>query len=265
MEAPTRYRLLARFYDQLTPYAPGMNRHARRRILGRILRQVRSACDLGCGSGETALDLARLRPGLGGHAPRVQVYAVDISPTLCRLARKKACRRRLPLRVICADMRRFRLPERVDLVTCEFAALNHLPRKVDLASVFRAVARALRPGGRFLFDLNTPRSLKEQMQMTEWVEKPEFKLLLRGRYNPRRRTATLTFDWFVPASGKAARRLWRHQRETVDHIAWSDAEIRRALRGAGFRRLRFWDGLDVRPRMPGAKRGCDAYYLAERR
>ncbi len=250
-KSPQPYTLLAQFYDEMAPYAPGMNRHARRRILRKVLGQVRSACDLACGSGETALDFAR-------HS--LKVYAVDFSPTLCHITREKARRARLPVRVLCTDMRRFRLPEPVDLVTCEFAGLNHLPHKADLIPVFRAVARALRPGGWFLFDLNTPKSLREQSQVTEWVEKPEFKLLLRGRYDPRRRTATLTFDWFIPVG-----RFWRHQREMVGHIAWRDEEIRRALRRADFRRLRFWDGLDVRPRMPGAKRGYDTYYLAQRR
>lgn len=254
---PTPYGLLARFYDVLADYAPAMNRHAREHILVKTLSQVRSACDLACGSGETALDLARL--GL-------KVYAVDLSPTLCRITRRKARRAPLPVRVLCADMRRFRLPRRVDLITCEFAALNNLPRKADLFPVFRSVARALRPGGWFLFDLNTAKSLREQSNMSEWMEKREFKLLLRGRYDRKRRTGILTFEWFVPArpAGGPAGKLWRHQRETVDHIAWSDAEIRRSLRRAGFGRLRFWDGLDVRPRMPGAKRGYDSYYLTQK-
>lgn len=244
------YGLLARFYDSVADYAPAMNRHARERILGQRLGQLRSACDLACGSGETALDFARR--GL-------RVYAVDLSPTFVRIVRGKARRRGLRVHAFCTDMRRFRLPQRVDLLTCEFAALNNLPRPADLLPVFRAVARALRPGGWFLFDLNTPKSLREQSNMTEWMEKPEFKLLMRGRYDRKRRRGILTFEWFVP-EGK----LWRHERETVDHIAWSDAEIRRALRRAGFHRIRFFDGLDVRPRMPGAKRGYDAYYLARK-
>ena len=249
-ESPAPYTLLARFYDVLTVPVPRMNRYARGRILGRILRQAHSACDLGCGSGETALDLARR--GL-------KVYAVDFSPANCRIVREKARRARLPIRVVCTDMRRFRLPEPVDLITCEFAALNHLPRRQDLLSAFRAVARALKPGGWFAFDLNTPKSLCEQTHMTEWMEQPEFKLLMRGRYDKRRRIGTVSFDWFVPVG-----KLWRHEREAIPHIAWSDAEIRRALRQAGFGQIRFWDGMDVRPRMPGAKRGWDAYYLARK-
>ncbi len=46
------------------------------------------------------------------------------------------------------------MPEPGDLVSCEFDALNHVPRKADLALVAKAVARALRPGGHFCFDVN---------------------------------------------------------------------------------------------------------------
>ena len=251
------YTLLARFYDRLTPYAPGMNRHARRRILGRRLERFASACDLGCGTGETALEFARR--GL-------RVFAVDNSPTLCRIAREKARRKGLAVRVLCADVRRFRLPEPVDLVTCEFATLNHLPRHTDLPRALRAVARALRPGGCFLFDVNNCRSFAEQIPKGEWVETRDFKLVIHGGYDPRRRRARLDFEWFLPAkAGLRNGKRWRHQRERVEHICWSEGEIRRALRRAGFHRIRFWDGVEVRPPMPGMRRGHDTYYLARKR
>jgi cyclopropane fatty-acyl-phospholipid synthase-like methyltransferase len=47
------------------------------------------------------------------------MFGVDLSPVMCRRAREKAREAGLPLRVIHADMREFRLPELVDLVTCE--------------------------------------------------------------------------------------------------------------------------------------------------
>lgn len=118
---------------------------ARERLLGRILPGVETACDLACGTGTTALALAR---------EGIDMYAVDLSPRMCRLAREKAARARLPLHVVRGDMRSFRLPEAVDLITCEFDALNHVPRRADLRMVARAVARALRPGGHFFFDVN---------------------------------------------------------------------------------------------------------------
>lgn len=227
-----------------------MNRHARKRILAVILPRVRAVCDLGCGTGTTALEFARR--GL-------EVFAVDNSPTICRLARQKARRARLLVRFLRADMTTFRLPRRVDLVTCEFASLNHVRRKQDLGRVARAVARALRPGGYFLFDINTPRSFQEQIPTAQWFEGPRYKLVLRGRYDHRRGRARLNFEWFLPRG-----RLWRHVREEVDHVCWRDAEIRSTLRRAGFRRLRVWDGVEVRPPSTQVRRGYDTYYLAQR-
>lgn len=244
------YTLLARLYDRLTPYAPAMNRRARNRILGKILPRVRAVCDLGCGSGETALDFARR--GL-------KVFAVDLSPTLCRITRAKARQARLPVRVLCADMRRFRLPEPVDLVTCEFAVLNHVPRRADLGRVLRGVARVLRPGGWFLFDVNTPKCFAEQYTAAHWVEMPGFKLVLHSRYAQRRGKAWLHFEWFLPAG-----KLWRHRQERIENVCWTDEEIRRVLRSAGFQRIRVWDGVAVRPPLPGARRGTDTYYLAQK-
>jgi len=59
--------------------------------------------------------------------------------------------------------------------------------------------------------------------------------------------------------------MWRHVRETLWHVCWTDAEIRRALRLAGFELLRSVDGQDVRQKMASEKRGTDAYYLARKR
>ncbi len=189
----------------------------------------------------------------------LRVLAVDNSPAFCRIVRAKARRRRLPVRVFCADMRSFRLPQPVDLVTCEFAALNNLPLKTGLARACRAVARALNPGGWFLFDINTPKAFAEQTPAGQWADGRDFKLVMHGRWDARRSLCSLDFEWFIPRG-----RLWKHVHERVDHVAWSDAEIRRALRRAGFRNLRVWDGVDVRPPMPGAQRGYDIYYLAQK-
>ena len=244
------YRLLARYYDQLQADAPAMTRHARKKILGKMLPEVHLVCDLGCGSGETALDFAR-----DGR----KVFAVDLSPTLCRITREKARRKKLPVRVLCADMCSFRLPKPVDLVTCEFSVLNHAPRQTDLGRILRAVWRALRPGGYFLFDLDTPQSLKEQYPGTHWFDTLNFKLVLRAAWDSRRRKARLDFEWFLPSGT-----LWNHHHECVENVSWTDAEIRRALRQTGFRRIQVFDGVDVRPFHPQAKRGYDRYFLAQK-
>ena len=250
MQAAKPYNLLARFYDQLQVQAPRMNHHARQKILGKILPRVRSVCDLGCGTGTTALEFARR--GL-------KVYAVDLSPTMCRQAQQKAHRAGLPVRVICADMRTLRLPEPVDLVSCEFNPLNHLPRRADLARVARLIAKALRPGGYFYFDVNTRRTLEKLYPGGHWVERRDFCMVLHGGYDRRRKKGWLDVEWFLPAG-----KLWRRHHEHIEDVWWTDAEIRRALRRAGFRKIRSWDGLKVRPPSRERRPGYDTYYLAQK-
>ena len=155
------YALLARYYDVLCAYAAPMNRHARGQILRTVLPRVRSVCDVGCGNGETALELARR--GL-------EVHAVDSSPVFCGVVRAKARRAKLRVAVHCDDMRDFTLPRPVDLVLAEFASLNNLADRRDLPRVFNTVARALRDGGWFCFDVNTPLALRTQYPQTFWIE-----------------------------------------------------------------------------------------------
>ena len=244
------YRWLAEYYDQLfTMYVP-VYQAIRKRALGDVLPSVDSACDLACGTGRTAVELA----GQG-----IKMYGVDLSPSMCRLAREKARRARLPVTVIQADMRDFRLPEPVDLVLCEGDALNHIPRKQDLALVARAVARALRPGGHFYFDVNNRLSFRKVWPGTWWVEKPAVALVMHGGYDRERDRGWTNVEWFIREG-----RLWRRRRERVEQVCWSQAEMRAALRRAGFERVRAWDEAPFMKAIPAMCPGCRTIYLARK-
>ena len=244
------YSLLARFYDRIVEGVPAMNRYARARVLGKRLERPGAVCDLACGSGETALDLARR-----GH----DVVAVDSSPTFRRIVREKAAKAGLRVKVRRGDMRTFRLAQPVDILLCEFAALNNLDERDDLGRVFRRVARALKPGGTFAFDVNTPLAFETQTPRGGFCETSEFKLVMHGVVEDRGRRIPLHLDWFLPDRGR-----YRHVRETIVHVAWTVAEIRRALKAAGFGRIRVFDGADVRPKAFCPNRGTDLYFLARR-
>jgi ubiquinone/menaquinone biosynthesis C-methylase UbiE len=244
------FGLLARFYDRISVGTGAMNRHARAKVLGKRLAAAQVVCDLACGSGETAIELAR-----EGR----RVYAVDNSAEFLRTVREKARKSGAHVRTLRADMRNFWLPEKVDVLLCEFAALNALDRRSDLAKVFRAVARALRPGGTFAFDVNTPLSFRTQVPAGHWMETPEFKLVMHGSCEDGGLRAPLHLEWFLPERGR-----FRHVRETIVHVSWTESEIRRELLRAGFISIRTFDGADVRPKEMKAPRGTDLYFRVEK-
>ena len=219
-------------------------------MLKDILPKIRTACDLCCGTGTTALELA-------SHCERV--YGVDLSPLMCELARKKTRRARHPVRVIQADMRAFRLPEQVDLVTCEYDALNHVPAKEDLSRVARSVARALRPGGYFYFDVNNQPAFQKLWPRRWWMEKRGVVLLMAGGYDADRNRGFTNVEWFVRAG-----RSWRRFHEYVEEVAWSASEMRRTLREAGFGTVRAWDAAPLMAGNTYIQPGYRTFYLARK-
>ncbi len=245
------YRWLAEYYDLLFGSWREPIDAARRQLLREILPQVRTACDLACGAGHTALELAR---------SGIKVYGVDLSPGMCRVAREKAAVARLPIRILRGDIRTFCLPEQVDLITCEYDAVNHVPQKQDLAGVAAAVWAALKPGGHFYFDVNNRSGFKSYWCTTLWIEKSGVVLVMKNGNDHLRDRAWCDVEWFIREGA-----LWRRHRERVEEVCWSGKEIRSALREAGFDRIGAWDGAPYFKGNPLIQPGCRTIYLARKR
>jgi len=98
--------------------------------------------ELAVGSGRVAIPVAR--------ETGKRVIGIDRSPAMLAVARERAAG--LPVELLEGDIRDLEPDEPVDLVTCPFRSLLHLPTWVDKRRVFERVAASLRPGGRFAWN-----------------------------------------------------------------------------------------------------------------
>jgi SAM-dependent methyltransferase len=161
------------------------------------------------------------------------------------------------------------MPTKVDLVTCFFDSLNHLTRRGDLARAFRTAASLLRPGGAFVFDLNTAEGVAHP-----WPDPPSVatgrRRLPRGRarrywriasplpFDPRRLRGGTRLEWLL----EDGRGRVRHVVEDYWELAWTEAEVRSALARAGFHGIEVWDGTCLEPNL---RRGFRLYIRARLR
>lgn len=140
--------------------APRVNQRLRAHV-GRPARLI----DLACGTGTHTVLQAH-----GG----TQVIGIDLSAAMLHQARIRAAGR--PITFIEADMRTFDTHKPVDAVTCLYASLNHLLDPQDLTETFKRVAAHLRPGGVFVFDLNSAHAFQTLWRHPVTEHGPDFTL-----------------------------------------------------------------------------------------
>lgn len=243
VRATQAYDVFSLFYDESYKSQRSNPLHWLAPILDRPLADSLTICDLACGTGLLACELARIGK---------TVYAVDNHPGMLASARaraRKLGRQAKRMRVIDSDIRQFdlkkkQLLEPVDLITCFFDSMNHLKHRADLAKVFRRAAAALRPGGWFVFDINTRKGVAHP-----WPDPPEIRIFNKnGRkyylyaspipFQQKTGIGGVRFEWFIQLS----KDKFRHVVEMYREISWSDSEVERALRAAGFTNIEVFDG-----------------------
>jgi SAM-dependent methyltransferase len=134
--------------------------------LGRHPRPLRRVADLGIGTGDLVVALAR-----AGY----EVIGVDRSAPMLAVAAEKIAAAGLtpPPVLLRQDLRALRLDPAVDAAICVYTVMNQLTDDGDLARALDAVRDALAPGGLFLFELNLPEAYDRHWSGVETMTLPD--------------------------------------------------------------------------------------------
>lgn len=230
------YEALSAGYDALM--SDGQYKR-RAEFLDHTLRRcavpVETVLDLGCGTGTIAWELARR-----GY----KVIAADSSEAMLTAAMEKADPSvQTPPLFIRQSMTRLRLGRPADAAVSTLDSLNYLTRERDLRTCLRRVARSLRPGGLFLFDVNTPYKFRRMDGQVYLDETDGLFCVWRTFFNPRTEICTYQVDLFRRRRDGA----WTRRFEEHRQRAWTEAQWKAFLTEAGFDRVRITGDLSARP------------------
>lgn len=195
------------------------------------LSEIHHIVDVACGTGVAAAKFV----GAG-----YRVTGVDRSTQMLAQARERAAREGLrEATFIEADMRAFAIDEGADLVTCMYDSLNYLLTEPDLAAAFRCAAAALRPGGLYLFDMNTVYGLAKLWGRQDFIrwDSDDIFIVGRTRWDEEVLTSTLVFHGFIRRGD-----LWERFKEAHIQRGYPVRRIGTLLEQAGFTPLGVYDG-----------------------
>lgn len=187
----------------------------------------RDLLDLACGTGQLAAHFLE-------HGYRV--VGLDRSPHMLWHARE-ACTRFVEedqALFVEGDASDFDNDRRFGLVTCTFNGLNHLPSWNDVRRCLSCVHEAVSPGGYFVFDIDTPRGLRETVDKID-IDDSHEEIVVRKRILDGERVILYASGCFAHED------VWHRYRETIVKIVIDPEELRQAMSELGWSSVIYMD------------------------
>lgn len=147
------YKNFALLYDELMKDAPYDKWiQFTKKILPK--KQINHVVDLGCGTGEITIRLAK---------EFNHVYGIDLSESMLTIAQQKAIAEKVDVTWIEQDIRNLTGFQDVELFISYCDVINYIIDKNDVKRVFENVHRSLTNGGLFIFDFHSMEHVKKNL------------------------------------------------------------------------------------------------------
>lgn len=185
-----------------------------------------SALDLGCGTGNITLEMAKRG---------MEMTGADLSAEMLSVAREKSEDR--DILYLNQDMREFELYGTVDVIVSALDCINYITDKRDLLKVMRLANNYLEPGGLFIFDINTRFKLENIIGNNTFVlENEEAFCAWQNEYDKKRKMCDFYLTFFCKENGAYTKFYEEHTER-----AYETDEIAALGEKAGLRVLNVYD------------------------
>lgn len=184
--------------------------------------------DVCCGTGHFAKYVLDRGYGLIG---------VDLSENMLKYALENCAEyvENSRAKFIQGDASDFSIDTEVDLAVSMYDSLNHLESFEKLRGCFESVYRALKPGGFFIFDLNTKKGLRDNWNSVHLFNNEEITVLNRGFFLEDENMALTKITGFV----KNETGLYERFDETIKNTVFDLNLVKKALLAESFSEVYF--------------------------
>ena len=240
-----QYSVLPRFYDLLNSEANYSEYVA---YLSSHIPQKSSVIDLGCGTGNISIALAKL-----GY----DVTGLDLSSEMLSEAAFKSEKEKVSVFYTCQDISDFKVPTLYDAAVSAFDSLNYITENDKLCAAFSRVSDCLKSGGLFLFDMNSPYKFETFYADNSFVlEEDGVFCAWENYYNKKSRKCKFFINIFAEENG-----VYKRYYEQQTERSYKLADIVKMLESAGFELVSVSSDFDLSPVLPDTLR----YYFIARK
>lgn len=178
----------------------------------------KSVLDLACGEGFYTRFLKQKGAG--------RTLGVDISERMIELGRKEEARKPMGIDYLVQDVKKLNLNETFDLAVAGYL-LNYAATREELLEMCQAIARSLKPGGRFVTVNNNPLQPPERYGLSK---KYGFIKILEGAF---REGAPIVYRFFLDNGAfeitnyqlSVATHEWAFKTAGLRDIRWHEARL----------------------------------------
>ena len=173
--------------------------------------------DVTCGTGNSIIPFVKKK--------KKPLLGVDNSLEMLKVAKEKDP----ALALVQANAMKLPFLNHFNLALSMFDSLNYILEPERLIEAFSSIKDSLKPGGHFLFDLNTPYGLKCVSGRDVREENKNLMSVWRNSYNKKDRILTLHLTLFVKKDSN-----WHRIDEIHKEKGYSEEEIKYSLKTLDF-------------------------------